>query len=179
MKKNVLVFGLISGVILSLWMIGFVAYCYTHKNFEGSMLLGYTAMLVGLSFVFVGVKNYRDKFNGGLISFGKAFRIGLYIALVASTMYVAAWMISYYIFLPDFMDRYAAHTIHSMQAKGASQAEINKEIASMQQMKEMYKSPVWVIIFTYAEILPVGLVVTLIAALLLKKKHNNDSLVAA
>ncbi|MCJ8208308.1 DUF4199 domain-containing protein [Mucilaginibacter sp. RS28] len=179
MKRTVLVSGLISGIILSLWMIGFVGYCYTHKNFEGSMLLGYTAMLVGLSLVFVGVKNYRDNYNSGFISFGKALQIGLLISLIASTMYVIAWMISYYVFLPDFMDRYAAHSIERMRAKGASAAEIKAGIAQINQMKEMYKSPVWVVLFTYAEIVPVALLVSLIAALILKRKQRNNTLATA
>lgn len=179
MKKTVLVSGLISGAILSLWMLGFVWYCYTHKDFEGSMLLGYTAMIIGLSLVFVGIKNYRDKFNGGIISFGKAFQVGILISLIASTMYVIAWMISYYLFLPDFMDRYAAHSLHNLQASGASKAQMDAGIAQITQMKEMYKSPIWVILFTYAEVLPVGIVVTLIAALILKKKRNDNVLATA
>jgi len=57
------------------------------------MLVGYAAMLLAFSLVYVGVKSYRDRENGGVICFGKAFQVGLLISLVASTIYVITWMI--------------------------------------------------------------------------------------
>lgn len=173
MKKNVLVFGLISGLIVSTWMVVGAARCYSNSgNFEGNMLLGYASMLLAFSLMFVGVKNYRDKYNGGTISFGKAFRMGLYIALVASTIYVLAWLVDYYVFIPDFMDKYAAHMISKAQSSGASATEMAGTIKEANNMKSMYNSPVMVILFTYLEILPVGLIVAIITALILKRKTN-------
>jgi hypothetical protein len=69
------------------------------------MLIGYASMLIAFSLVFVGIRNYRDKFNEGVISFGKAFKIGIMIVLIASTMYVVAWLIDYFFFIPDFFNR--------------------------------------------------------------------------
>jgi hypothetical protein len=63
MKKNILIFGLLSGLIVSMMIVLMVFQCYNNKDFEGSMLVGYTFMLIAFSFVFVGIKNYRDKFN--------------------------------------------------------------------------------------------------------------------
>ncbi|MFA6082938.1 DUF4199 domain-containing protein [Mucilaginibacter sp.] len=179
MKKNVLVFGLISGFIVSAWAVGSIARCYTTGNFGGSMLLGYASMILAFSLVFVGIKNYRDKFNNGVISFGKAFKIGLLITLVASTVYVVTWLIDYYVFIPDFMDKYSAHIIRDAQNSGATAAEISSKTKEMATMKELYNTPVWVVLFTYMEIFPVGLLVTIIAALILKKKDNSGSIVAA
>lgn len=170
MKKNVIVFGFIAGLIAATWCVASIAYCYSTNNYNGNMLLGYASMLVAFSLIFVGVKNYRDKYNGGSISFGKAFLIGLYIALIASTMYVIAWVIDYYVFIPDFMDKFSAQLIQNAYNSGASKAELNKQIEQVNTMKEMYKSPVMVVLFTYLEILPVGLVVSLITALVLKRK---------
>src|ERR1017187_9822075 len=72
------------------------------------MLIGYASMLVALSLVFVGIRNYRDKYNNGVISFGKAFKIGIMIVLIASTIYVVAWLIDYFFFIPDFMEKYSS-----------------------------------------------------------------------
>ncbi|RYY31330.1 MAG: DUF4199 domain-containing protein, partial [Sphingobacteriaceae bacterium] len=77
MKKTVLVFGLIAGLVVSVLMGANLILCYNKSNFEGNILLGYATMLVAFSFIFVGIKNYRDKNNGGSITFGKAFKIGL------------------------------------------------------------------------------------------------------
>ena len=178
MKKNVIVFGSISGLIVSVWLVCGIALCYSKGNFEGNMVLGYASMLLAFSLVFVGIKNYRDKYNGGVISFGKAFTLGLYITLIASTMYVIVWLIDYYVFIPDFMDRYSAHVISKAQSSGASAAEIAGKTKEITAMKEMYSSPVWVVLFTYLEILPVGLIVSILSALILKRKVNNDNILA-
>ncbi|RZJ15939.1 MAG: DUF4199 domain-containing protein, partial [Acinetobacter sp.] len=87
MKKNILIFGLISGLIVS-GLISITAICYSKQDFEGNMVLGFTVMILAFIFVFVGIKNYRDKFNNGNITFGKALQIGLSISFIASTMYV-------------------------------------------------------------------------------------------
>lgn len=179
MKKNVIVFGLISGGLIAAWCVGSIAYCYAVNNFKGNMLLGYAAMVLALSLVYAGVKNYRDKYNNGIIAFGKAFQLGLYIALVASTIYVIAWAVDYYVFIPDFTDKYAIQILREAHNSGASKAEISRQIASVASVKEMYKSPVIFVLLTYLEIFPVGLVVSLITALILKKKPDANSVAVA
>ena len=113
MKKIILVCGLISGIIVSVFMVSSIAVCYSSSDFEGNMLLGYAAMLLSFSLIFVGVKNFRDKYNGGFVSFGKAFQIGLLITLIASTVYVIVWLIDYYLFVPEFIEKQNLITILS------------------------------------------------------------------
>ncbi len=170
MKKTVIVFGLIAGTIVSAFMAISVSMYDKNADYSGSMLVGYAAMLVSFSFVFVGIKNYRDKHNGGVITFGAAFKTGLFITLIASTMYVIVWLFEYYCFFPDFMDKYAEHVLNQAKTSGVSAAELSSKAAEMEKYKEMYKTPLFVILLTYAEILPIGLVITLISALILKRK---------
>lgn len=175
MKKNVLVFGSIAGIIISAFMFVSMMMLSKNPNFEGSMLVGYSAMLVAFSFVFVGIKNFRDKYNNGLITFGKAFKVGLFISLIASTMYVITWLIEFNFFIPNFMELYVDHAINHAKANGISGAELDKQIAEMASYKEMYKNPAMVILLTYMEILPIGILVTLISALILKKKDKSQT----
>lgn len=181
MKKNVWTFGLVAGLVVALFMLVTTTLCYRNPNFSGttSMLLGYTGMLIAFSFAFVGIKNYRDQYNGGYISFGQAFKVGGLIALIGSTMYVLAWLVDYYVFVPDFIDKYAAHTLQEAKASGASAAELRKEMDSIAEYREMYKNPLGVILFTYFEVLPVGLIVALISALILKRKASLNHPVTA
>lgn len=144
--------------------------CYRSNKFEGNMLLGYASMLIAFSMIFVGVRSYRNKYNNGIISFGKAFKIGLLIALVGSTIYVIVWLIDYYLFIPDFMDRYTAHIMNQAKTSGATEAELASKTKEMAMYTDMYKNPLFVILLTYAEIFPVGLIVSLISALILKRK---------
>lgn len=170
MKKNVLKYGLIAGLIVSMFMVGSIAFCYTTEKFEGSIIVGYASMFIAFSMVFVGVKSYRDKELNGLISFGNAFKIGLLISLVASTIYVIVWMVDYYFFVPDFMEKFTAVSIEKLNSSGLTAQEIADQTEEMNTMKELYKSPFMVIAFTYLEILPIGILVSLISAFILKKK---------
>jgi hypothetical protein len=170
MKKIVIVHGLIAGVIVATMFVITLGLYHKNGNFEGGMLVGYASMLLAFSLIFVAIIRYRDKYNNGVISFGKGFTIGLYITLIASTTYVVTWLVDYYVFIPDFADKYAAAMIDKLKSSGASIAEIAKQTKEMDSFKELYKNPVMVILFTYIEILPVGLLVSLIAALILKRK---------
>ena len=175
MKPIVLKYGLIGGVIVAAILISGTIYCYSTGTFEGSMVLGYASMILAFSFIFVAVKQVRDKQNGGVISFGKAFKVGFLVALVTSTIYVLVWLVCYYLFIPDFMEQYSSAMMSKAQAGGASAAELAEKAKEMEKYKELYKNPVFVILFTYVEILPVGLLVSLLAALILKRKNNNDN----
>jgi len=169
MKKVILVYGIIAGLIVAGMMLFSTSYYCSKGDFDHGLIYGYTAMIIAFSMIFVGVKSFRDKHNGGTIHFGKAFKIGLFISLIASTIYVISWLINYYCFMPDFMDKYAAVMVAKAQASGITGDKLAKKTAEIAQMKEWYKNPVFVILMTYAEILPVALVVTLISALILKR----------
>ncbi|RZJ64793.1 MAG: DUF4199 domain-containing protein [Flavobacterium sp.] len=147
-----------------------IAYCYNKNSFEGSMLLGYTAMLLSFSLIFVGVKNYRDKFGDGVISFGKAFLMAIYMALIASTLYVAGWMIAYYNFFPDFIDKLAAYQLSPAKISKMSAEQVAAIRTQIDMFRQWYSTPLGVAGATYMEILPVGLVVAIITALILKRK---------
>ena len=173
MKKNIIVYGLIAGIVVSVLMlssVNYLSHCEGNVDYDTSMLIGYASMLIAFSLVFVGIRNYRDKYNGGVISFGKAFKIGIVMVLIASTIYVVAWLIDYFFFIPDFMEKYSAHTLDELKAGGASQIEIDKQAKEMANFAKMYKNPFFNAMMTYVEILPVGLIVTLISSLILKRK---------
>ena len=85
-------------------------------------------MIIAFSFVFVGIKNFRDKHNERSITFKKAFTIGLWITLIASSMYVMVWMIDYHLFILDFMEKYSAHMLEQAQSSGANQVELDNKI---------------------------------------------------
>lgn len=170
MKKIVLVFGLIAGLIVTTMMVIGTLMCKNNPNFEASMVIGYTGMLVAFAFIFVAVKNYRDKHNMGALTFWEGFKIGLFITLIASTMYVVSWLIEEHFIFPDFINVYAEKTIQKLKDSGADMAVIKEQTKEMEQMKEMYKNPLLKMLMTYMEILPIGLLVSLIAAAVFRKK---------
>jgi len=175
MKKNNLVFGAIAGIIIATFMVFSIMLCYNKSDFEGNVVVGYAAMIIAFSFIFLGIRNYRNKYSNGVISFGKAFRIGLYITLIASTIYVLVWLIDFYLFVPDFMEKYTSHVLRQAAKSGATAAELTKKTAELNNYRELYKNPLMIILLTYVEVLPVGLIISLISALLLKRKQKQEN----
>jgi hypothetical protein len=174
MKKIVLKFGLISGAFLGV-MTGILMPICMSRGYEMaySQVVGYSAMVLAFICVFLGIKRYRDDVAGGVISFGKAFQVGILIALIASAMYVVGWEIAYWGFIPDFGDKYAAMTLERMKAKGAPAAEIARQQAAMEQFKVLYRNPLFNIGITFLEVFPVGLIVTVVAAAILRRKPGE------
>ena len=133
-------------------------------------LIGYTTMIVAFSLIFVGVRKYRDEHLGGAITFGIAFQLGILITLVASVIYVAGWMVLSELMAPDFMERYTEFTIRSLEEKGASISEIAETRAAAEHYTELYKNPLIKVGMTLMEVFPVGLIITIISALILRRK---------
>jgi hypothetical protein len=173
MKRNVLIFGTILGTILIVSMVFMVNLLYNNPGMKTNDALGYAAMVIVFSLTFFGIRNYRNKELNGVISFGKAFKTGALISVLGSTMYVVAWLFYYYLFVPDFIEKYTAHVMICLTRDGASTTEIATQTKELAQFAELYKSPFFVVLITYAEILPVGLLVALVSSFILRKKGKT------
>ncbi|HYC93822.1 MAG TPA: DUF4199 domain-containing protein [Thermoanaerobaculia bacterium] len=172
MKNIVLKYGLISGLILTvLCAIHWPVMINQHLPEPWGMVVGFSTMILAFTAVFFGIRAYRDK-QGGELTFGRGLQVGLLIALITCAFYVIGWEIVYWNFIPDFADRYAAMTISRMQADGASAAEIAKTRAEMAQFKEMYANPIYNTAVTFMEIFPVGLIISVLSAAILRRKSG-------
>ncbi len=179
MKKIVLTFGLIGGAIVALWIFATLPFA-DRIGFDKGLIIGYTAMVMAFMMVFFGIRSYRENIGGGQITFGRAFGVGVLIMLVICVCYVVAWQILYYGFMPDFLDKYTAHAIEKARAAGATQQAIDAQIQQAKDFKALYNNPFFNALFTLIEPLPVGLVITLISSLILRKRAkaaqvDNDS----
>ena len=169
MKKIVLTFGLICGVIMSVLMCS--ATLLAHKIGEGhSLLLGYTILVASFLLVYFGIRSYRDNTLGGQISFGRAFACGILITLITCVCYVAVWEVVYFKFVPHFMDSYWAGQVQKVQAAGLDPATTAAKVAAIEKQEQMYQNPLVNMAYTFMEPLPVGLLITLISAALLRRK---------
>jgi len=175
MKRTVLTFGLISGAISALTMLATVPFA---DRMGHSEVVGYTVIILSFLLVFFGVRSYRDNVGGGQVSFGKAFAVGILITLISCAFYVATWEVLYFNFYPDFMDKYSAQVIGKLQTSGASAEAVQAKVAEMNKLKQMYKNPLFNVAMTFIEPFPVGLVITLISAAVLRKKPQSQSVQA-
>lgn len=178
MKKNVLVFGSIAGIILGLLVFIPFTFFPEYCGSEYGMFIGYGSMIIAFAFIFTAIKNYRDEYNGGVVSFGKAFQIGLLIVLMGSTFYVIVWMFEYHYVLPDFMEKYSAHQLATYKAAGHSAAEVSQMKTTLDEQTAAYHNPFVRIANTYIEVLPVGLLIAIIASLVLMRKTPANTIQA-
>ncbi len=168
MKKIVLIFGLISGLIVSILM-GCTLLLADRIGSGHSMALGYTIMVASFLLIYFGIRSYRDNVLLGRISFGRAFACGILIALIATVCYVAMWEILYFNFMPHFMDGYFAAQVRRVQAAGLDSAATAAQVAAILRSQQAYQNPLVNMAYTFMEPLPVGLLVTLISAAVLRR----------
>jgi hypothetical protein len=171
MKKIVLTFGLISGAIAAglMWLL--ITFQNNGSiNLDNGMTLGYATMIIALSLVFFGIKSYRDN-NGGHITFLKGLQVGILISLICGVCYTASWELYYRGSGQEFLQKYTAHYLDEMKEGGASDAEVAKAQTEMAQFMQLYKNFFIRFGMTMMEILPVGVIVTLISAALLRKRE--------
>jgi hypothetical protein len=175
MRKIVIVYGLIAGAIINFcFLVGLYFWSKGTIDFDNAEYFGYGSMLVSLSMIFFGIKSFRDNQNEKKIGFWKGIQVGLFISIIASVLYASGWETFLAVYpgvKTGFVDDYTEHYIGKLKEKGAPNEEIESVTAEMASMKEMYKNPLLRFGFTLIEILPLGIIVTLLSAAILRRKE--------
>lgn len=135
---------------------------------HGGPVFGYLIMIVALTMIFLGVKRHRDRNLGGVIKFGPAVMLGLAIAAVAGALYVIGWEGYLAATGHKFIGEYAAGVLEAKKAAGIAGEALQAEIARLDEMKTNYANPLFRLPMTFIEIFPVGVVIALISAALLR-----------
>lgn len=175
MKKTILTFGLISGALSATLMIANLLFS-DRIGLSHSLFLGYTILVLSFLMVYFGIRSYRDNVGGGHITFGKALIIGMAITLISCVCYVLAWEVLYFNFMPDFMDKYGAQILQKMQASGASAAAIQAKAKELADFKVKYQNLLFNSAMTFIEPFPVGLIITLASAVILRRRPKQPPL---
>ena len=170
MSRIILIFGIAAGLAVAVPM------CLLIVNTEPgsaaqSHFTGYLIMLLALSLIFFGVKRLRDHELGGAIRFLPALLAGLGISVVAGVIYVVGWEITLAATDFAFVDSYSTAAIEAARAKGASPGEVSAVAAQMDEFRRQYANPLIRLPITFVEIFPVGLLVSLISAALLRNSR--------
>lgn len=171
--KHILKYGGISGfIMICSWFLSHLLFTSDDGVYDTakSEIVGYISMILAFSAVFIGVKKYRDNERNGVIDFKNAFLVGLYIVLVTSVIYVIGWMIYYPNFMPDFADQYLQSQVVLLEESGVSGEELDQKVDELTQNMELYKNPVIMSGMTFIEIFPVGFIIAILCALILKKR---------
>lgn len=174
MLRTTLIFGLLAGAIQLI--VGYTAFSFVGGDPTWGEIVGYTVMLAALSMIYFGIRHQRDKEQDGNITFGQGLQLGLLITVLASAIYVISWMIYYQNGGGvEMMEAYWQSQIESIQQSGKSAAEISESIASLEEMRASYNNKWVMAAFTLLEIFPIGVLVTLLAAFLLKSAPSKPA----
>lgn len=175
MKKTVITYGLLAGLLI-------LGLGYATRSFwitpDGKMdmgkgeLVGYINMIVSLSMIFFGIRQYRNRHLEGKITFKKAFWVGFQIALIGSLIYVAGWML--YLQTSEiaqtFPEQYLAYMKESWVKEGKTTEEISKLTSQYASNMELFENPFLRALLTLFEILPIAIIIAMISAFILKRK---------
>ncbi len=170
MTDRILFYGTIAGLVVILSMIGMiVASGGSPEMGDMSLIYGYVTMLVALSSVFFGIRSHRDLALGGSIRFVSALVMGLGISGVAGVIYVLVWEV--YLVATDFtfIGAYVDDYIAQQKAAGVSGQALERLVAEMEALKVQYANPLFRMPMTFLEIFPVGVLVSLISAGILRR----------
>lgn len=172
MKKTVITYGIIAGLITGGLMLATMPLFVSGTvKMENGLWIGYTGMVIALSLVFFGVKSFRDHHAEGKITFGKGFLIGLGITLIASLFYVIAWEITFSRSGEWFMQQWSTGELDKLKSSGATEAELQIAEQEWDEFGLLYQNPLIRFGMTLMEIFPVGLLISLLSAALLRKKE--------
>ena len=173
MKKQLLIFGVLAGVIN---MIGWVLNHWLFSNstdVTDGELVGYIAMILSFTMIYFGVKKHRDQLGEGAFTFRQGLTNGLIIVLVSSTLYVIGWEIYQPNFIPDFYDQYYSQSLEDMRIAGATESELQIKQDEIDSWKASFENPFIRIPLTFMEIFPIGLIIALFCALILRRKPSG------
>lgn len=174
MFKTALAYGTISGVvIIGVIMSGLLLSGGAHGHggdggIFNSVWFGYLVMILSLSTIFIAIRDYRNKKLGGVIKFLPALGLGLLIAFIAGVAYVVVWEVYLFSTHYTFMDHYVATMADQARASGLTGAALDAKLAEFEQMRVAYQNPIFRLGMTFMEIFPVGLLIALISAAILR-----------
>ena len=165
---TILKYGLVAGAIVGVSLLG-VSLAYDGQPPpDWGMAAGFASMLIALSAVFVAIKRQRDVAGGGVIRFWPAFGLGLGISLVASLVYVATWELSLVLIEGDVAQVFAQQMVARAEARGLTGDALAAAVRKASAFEAMYRKPLYRLPMTFSEIFPVGVLVSLVSAAVLR-----------
>lgn len=172
MKNVVLKYGLFAFLTASaLFLIAL--YFGQGMSFKTQELVGYATMIISLTFVYFGIKQYRDYEKNGSISFKTAFVVGILISAFAAIGFGIIDVIYVTKINPDFAEQYMAYELQNIETSGMTLEKMNEAKLSLKKQMEAFNSPAIVGFIMFMMVLVIGVIISLLSALVLHSKDNS------
>jgi len=168
MQQTVLkygLYGLLTGIVFFLGAI----LLGRELSYSTQEILGYVSMVASLSFIFFGIKHYRDKVNNGAVSLRKAIVIGVLISILVGIGVGIADYIYTTVINPNFATEYLETTLKTMEATMTPEEFKNKKVELTKQM-QAYGGSGFMAFLMFFTVVLIGFVLSLISGLILQLK---------
>jgi hypothetical protein len=141
------------------------------KTFDYSTqeVIGYLSMVASLSFVYFGIKHFRDNENNGSVTFIKALLIGVLISACAGIGFGIIDYIYTTQINPDFATEYLEKTLETMKTT-LSPEEFEIKRKELVQQMEQYGGSGFMAFIMFITVVIIGFIISLISALFLQRK---------
>lgn len=168
MKKSVLRYGLYGSItICALFLFSWFA--LKGADMSTQEILGYASMIISLSFVYFGIKHFRDQENQGRVSFKKGLIIGTLISLITALAFGVLDIIYVKFINPDFLTEYYEVVLNEMKETLPAE-EFKLEQARMEAEKQLFANPMMNFLIMFLTVFVIGFIISLISSLILQRK---------
>ncbi|MHA3786710.1 DUF4199 domain-containing protein [Flavobacterium hauense] len=172
--KSAVPYGIIFGLIMIIELVTmfFLKPDPIESGWVGTLVNILNFLVFPFIFITLACNNYKNKINGGYISFGQCLKTGVAVCVVAAALYAVFYFIFNMIF-PEFisdsieqMKRVSIHKNPNMTA-----AEMEMMLAVVEKTMSPYVAgPVTIVMYAF-----VGLVESLIVGAFVKKENPYGS----
>lgn len=150
-------------VLIIYYVIIYVANMYTS---QWTGWLSYLFLIIGM---ILGVRNYRDKNSGGMISFGQAFSLSFYIGIISGIMYVLFTFIFMTFIAPDMLTNIQDVARKSMEGKGMTDEQVKQAM----QMAHFFYTPVGILVLIVVFWLIFDVILSLLVGLIMRRESKT------
>ena len=171
MKKTIVRYGGFSVIFMVLFFLAEMMVFANKNDFKVQEIFGWVGIFISTMFIFFGIRYYRDRHNHGSLSFGRGLKVGLLILLMPSLTF-GIFNVIYVMLNPDFMDTYYNYQVTQLK-ESLPAGEAALKIQAMEKDKEMFMSPAVQFFAMFFSVFAVGLVVTVISALVLRRSAER------
>lgn len=168
MKKSILRYGAYGSIVLTI-LFSLSLYIGEYFSYSAREVIGYTTMILSLSFIFFGIKHYRDQENGGVVSFGASLKMGVLISLIVSVVFGIIDVIYIEFINPEFMNEYYAHSVETLK-NSVPPEEFPEKLKELEAQKELFSSSFMSFLVMSMTVFVLGFIISLISALFLQRK---------
>jgi len=158
----------ILGCIHSFWLMP------PRISWETAEVVGYLTMILPMIFVFMGIRYYRDHINNGALSFGEGLKIGVLMVLMPAVFFGLFNILYAEVLDPSFTDNYYSYQVEKIKA-ATPVDQLEEKLKQLQKDKETFSKPVFQFLFMAGIVFVIGLIVTIISALTLRRNKPTAS----